>query len=128
MEIEQEISNISGSATSAVDIITNKRSIKTTVQLEDGQLLVLGGLIDEKVIESEQKVPILGDIPILGALFRSSKNTKVKQNLLVLIRTTIIKDSDSAKLLSHKKYNFMRDLQIENNAIDGIGPVLVPYE
>ncbi len=128
LEIEQEISNISGSATSAVDIVTNKRSIKTTVQLEDGALLVLGGLIDEVDVQTEQKVPILGDIPILGALFRSSKSTKVKQNLLVLIRATIIKNSASARLLSYKKYNFMRDLQIERNGEDGIGPVLVPYE
>jgi general secretion pathway protein D len=128
MEIEQEVSSISGSTTSAVDIVTNKRSIKTTVQLEDGALLVLGGLIDEVVVQTEQKVPFLGDIPILGALFRSSKDTKVKQNLLVLIRATIIKDPDTAKFLSYKKYNYMRDLQIESNGEDGAGPVLVPYE
>ena len=129
MELEQEVSNISGSATSAVDIVTNKRSIKTTVQLEDGELLVLGGLIDEKVIKSEQKVPGLGDIPFIGALFRSSKNTKVKQNLLVFIRATIIKDPDKARQLSKRKYNFMRDAQLLNIKEGEIGsPVLSPYE
>ncbi|MEM7563614.1 MAG: type II secretion system secretin GspD [Pseudomonadota bacterium] len=128
MDIEQEVSNISGSATGAVDIVTNKRSIKTTVQLEDGALLVLGGLIDEQVINSEQKIPVLGDIPILGALFRSSRTTQVKQNLVVFIRSTIIKDPDKAKLLSFKKYNFMRDLQLDSIDEDGLGPVLVPYE
>jgi general secretion pathway protein D len=130
MEIEQEVSNISGTATNAVDIVTNKRSIKTTVQLEDGALLVLGGLIDEAVIESEQKVPGLGDIPILGALFRFSTSSKVKRNLLVFIRATIIKDPDRANLLSYKKYNFMRDLQLRamSGELNQIPPALVPYE
>ncbi len=129
MEIEQEVSNISGSATGAVDIVTNKRSIKTTVQLEDGELLILGGLIDENVVKSEQKIPGLGDIPILGALFRTSKTTKVKQNLLVFIRSTIIKDPDKARQLSQRKYNFMRDAQLANVKEGEIGsPVLSPYE
>ena len=129
MDIEQEVSNVAGTASSAVDIVTNKRSIRTTVQLEDGSMLVLGGLIDENVINSEQKVPLLGDIPVLGALFRSTRLTKVKQNLMVFIRATIIKDPDKARLLSYNKYNFMRDLQLESNSIDDVlGPVLVPYE
>lgn len=130
MEIEQEVSNISGTATSAVDIVTNKRSIKTTVQLEDGALLVLGGLIDESVRESEQKVPGLGDIPILGALFRFKTTRNEKKNLLVFIRATIIKDPDRAQLLSYRKYNFMRDLQLRaiNGELNRLPPALVPYE
>ena len=128
LEIEQEVSNVASSSASTVDIITNKRSIKTTVQLEDSALLVLGGLIDENVRVSEQKVPLLGDIPVLGALFRSKSESKIKQNLLVFIRSTIIKDPDRAKLLSLQKYNFMRDLQIEGNTDEMLGPVLVPYE
>ena len=129
LEIEQEVSNVSSSSASTVDIITNKRSIKTTVQLEDSAMLVLGGLIDENVRVSEQKIPLLGDIPVLGALFRSKSEAKIKQNLLVFIRSTIIKDPDRAKLLSLQKYNFMRDLQIEGNSTDEmLGPVLVPYE
>ncbi|MDH3537670.1 MAG: type II secretion system secretin GspD, partial [Gammaproteobacteria bacterium] len=128
MEIEQEVSNVVGSSTGAVDIVTNKRSIKTTVQLDDGALLVLGGLIDERITESEQKIPGLGDIPILGALFRSTKATKVKQNLLVFIRSTIIKDPEKARTLSLGKYNFMRDLQLEGLEQSPLGPVLVPYE
>jgi general secretion pathway protein D len=128
MEIEQEVSNISGTATNAVDIVTNKRSIKTTVQLEDGELLVLGGLIDETIVESEQKVPLLGDIPYLGALFRYKRETGRKQNLLVFIRSTIIKDPEKARQLSLGKYNFMRDLQLEDLKYDPMAPVLVPYE
>ncbi|MFT5503701.1 MAG: general secretion pathway protein D [Gammaproteobacteria bacterium] len=129
MEIEQEVSNISGSATGAVDIITNKRSIKTTVQLEDGQLLVLGGLIDEKTVDTEQKVPGLGDLPVIGALFRSSKKTNIKQNLLVFIRASIIKDPVKARMLSKRKYNFMRDVQLQSMDVNELDkPVLIPYQ
>ena len=129
MAIEQEVSNVSPSAESAVDIITNKRSIKTTVQLEDGELLILGGLISDEVRKVEQKIPFLGDIPFLGALFRSSSNQTVKQNLLVFIRATIIKDPEKARQLSKRKYNFMRDAQLSNIKEGEVGsPVLSPYE
>lgn len=127
--IEQEVSNVSATATSAVDIIINKRVIKTTVLLADGELLVLGGLIDDKVIETVQKVPFLGDIPILGALFRSTKLTKAKQTLVVFIRASIIRDPNKARALSRRKYNFMRDLQLQNfDEEDPIIPVLEPFQ
>lgn len=129
MSIEHEVSSISGSTTSAVDIVTNKRSIKTTVQLQDGELLVLGGLIDDKVVNTVQKVPGLGDIPILGALFRATKLTKFKQNLLVFIRASIIKDPVKARSLSRSKYNFMREVQLERVKQDPpFIPVLDPLE
>ncbi len=128
LEIEQEVSDIAGSSTGAVDLITTKRMIKTTVQLEDGGMLILGGLISDKVIQTEQKIPLLGDIPVLGALFRSRKDSTVKQNLMVFIRSTIIKDTELARTLSSKKYNFMRELQLQSVGDDPVGPVLVPYE
>ena len=129
MDIDQEVSNISGSATGAVDLVTNKRSLKTMVQLEDGELLVLGGLIDEILVETEQKVPFLGDIPIVGALFRASKMSKKKRNLLVFIRATIIKDPKKARLLSQRKYNFMREKQLgKREQIDPLVPVLEALE
>jgi general secretion pathway protein D len=131
LEIEQEVSAILASATGAVDIVTSKRLIRTTVQLEDGQMLVLGGLIDDAFIDSEQKVPFLGDIPGIGWLFRSTSTTKVKRNLMVFIRATILKDSATARLISMNKYNLIRDLQIEENKDEDesiMGPVLVPYE
>jgi len=129
MSIEQEVSAISGSSTSAVDIITNKRSIKTTVQLEDGELLILGGMIDEKVVNTEQKVPGLGDIPIIGLLFRSTQLTKVKQNLLIFIKATIIKDPEKARNLSRRKYEFMRNIQLQQIDEDlKYIPVLDPLE
>jgi len=129
LEIEQEVSAINASATGAVDIVTTIRKIHTTVQLEDEQMLVLGGLMDDAFIDSEQKVPFLGDIPGLGWLFRSTSTTKVKRNLMVFIRATILKDPDKARMMSMNKYNFIRDLQIEENEDETIlGPVLVPYE
>jgi len=114
LDIDQEVSTVSQAATSAVDLVTNKRAIKTAVQLEDGQLLVLGGLIDDTVIKVQQKIPFLGDIPFLGALFRSNSTRRIKQNLLVFIRATIIRDPELARDLSQKKYNFMRNIQLLN--------------
>ena len=128
LELEQEVSSIAASSVGATDIITNKRSIHTTVQLADAEMLVLGGLIDEAFTETQQKVPFFGDIPGLGVLFRSTKTDKVKRNLMVFIRATIIKDGDKAQIMSQNKYNFIRDLQIENREAHPLGPVLVPYD
>lgn len=123
LTIEQEVSNIAG--TTGVDIITNKRSIKNSVLVEDGDTIVLGGLVDDDVQESVQKVPILGDIPLLGHLFKSQKSTKVKRNLLVFIRPTIIRDAESMSQLSARKYDSMRKVQLEAQD-DGIN--LMPGE
>ncbi|MFA9420902.1 MAG: type II secretion system secretin GspD [Gammaproteobacteria bacterium] len=115
MQIEQEVSSISLTSVIASDVVTNKRQIKATIQLEDGELLVLGGLIDDVVLNQVQKVPLLGDIPVIGQLFRSTTKSNKKNNLLVFIRATIIKDPDIARSLSHRKYNYMRDTQLLNN-------------
>jgi len=128
LDIQQEVSAIAASSRGAVDIVTTKRSISTTVQLEDGEMLVLGGLIDDAYIDNEQKIPLLGDIPVLGALFRNKSTSKVKRNLMVFIRSTVIKDPTKARVLSQNKYNFMRDLQLESNVDGALGPQLVPYE
>jgi len=128
LELEQEVSSIAASSAGATDIITNKRSIRTTVQLADAEMLVLGGLIDEAFNETKQKVPFLGDIPGLGVLFRSTKTNKVKRNLMVFIRATIIKNGAKAEILSQNKYNFIRDLQIKNREQHPLGPVLMPYD
>ena len=129
LELYQEVSAINASPTNTVDIVTTKRAISTTVQLEDEEMLVLGGLIDDAFRDSEQKVPFLGDLPGIGGLFRSTRTQKVKRNLMVFIRATIIKDPAKARSLSINKYNFMRDIQLqENEGEDILGPVLVPYE
>lgn len=112
LDVVQEVSSIAPSS-AAADIITNKRSIKTNVLVEDGQVVVLGGLIQEDLIESEQKVPGLGDIPLLGWLFRYQRTTKIKTNLMVFIHPTIIKDSQTMLSLTGEKYNFLRSKQLK---------------
>ena len=94
LEIEQEISSIAPSVqqVSNTDIITNKRSIKSTILAENGQVIVLGGLIQDDVVQAESKVPLLGDIPWLGKLFRSTKDTHTKRNLMVFLRPTVVLD------------------------------------
>nr|WP_246019550.1 type II secretion system secretin GspD [Corallincola spongiicola] len=108
--IEQEVSSISG--TTEVDITINKRELKTTVMADDGGTIVLGGLIDEDAQESVSKVPLLGDIPWIGELFRSTSTTKRKRNLLVFIRPTIVRDDMTMNEISNRKYNFIRAQQL----------------
>jgi len=110
LKISQEISSIAESATGAADLITNQRTIDTTVIVEDGGILVLGGLIEDTLRESTQKVPILGSIPLIGALFRNRSVDKVKTNLMVFIRPTILRDGTEATNATHAKYNYTRDL------------------
>ncbi|WP_301774414.1 type II secretion system secretin GspD [Pseudidiomarina terrestris] len=109
--IEQEVSSLSGAT--AVDITINKRSLKTTVMADDGETIVLGGLIDEDVQESESKIPLLGDIPLVGALFRSTSTTRQKRNLMIFLRPTIVRDTSTAQGLSSRKYNYMRAQQLK---------------
>ena len=111
LTIEQEVSSIAG-ATGA-DIVTNKRQINTVVLAQNGQTIVLGGLIDDNIQESSQKVPLLGDIPILGNLFSSKATNKIKRNLMVFIRPSIIEDAAGFDSLSSRKYNFMRAQQLD---------------
>lgn len=111
LTIEQEVSSVSGAT--GVDISINKREIKTTVMADNGATVILGGLIDEDVQESVQKVPLLGDIPVLGHLFKSTSNTKRKRNLMVFLRPTIIRDGELMNDLSKEKYNYIRALEVE---------------
>lgn len=114
LQIEQEVSSIAGST--GADIITNKRQISTTVQVNDGGMVVLGGLIDEDIQESTEKVPVLGDIPLLGSLFSSNRTTKTKRNLMVFIRPKILRDERSIHELSSRKYNYIRGKQLDMRA------------
>jgi len=111
LTIEQEVSSIAGAA--GADIITNKRQIKTSVLVNNGQTIVLGGLIDDDIQESAQKVPLLGDLPLIGSLFSSKATKKIKRNLMVFIRPKIISDAAGADDISSRKYNYMRAQQID---------------
>lgn len=110
LEIEQEISSV-GEKADAVDIVTNKRSIKTTVLVEDRQMIVLGGLLDDTLSENVQKVPLLGDLPVLGNLFKSRKSTKTKRNLMVFLQPSILRDAAYYTETSAAKYNYIRGRQ-----------------
>ena len=120
--IEQEVSSVSGAT--SVDIAINKREIKTTVIVDDGGTIVLGGLIDEDVQESVSKVPLLGDIPVLGNLFKTTTTSKRKRNLMVFIRPTIVRDGITMNKISHRKYNFIRAEQLKRQAE---GVPLMPF-
>ncbi|MGC9494260.1 type II secretion system secretin GspD [Vibrio genomosp. F10] len=111
LDIEQEVSNVLG-AQGAVDVRFAKRQLNTSVMVEDGQMIVLGGLIDERALESESKVPILGDIPFLGYLFKSTSTQVEKKNLMVFIKPTIIRDGMTADGITQRKYNFIRAEQL----------------
>jgi len=111
LKIAQEISSLLPSS-AAVDLITSNRSINTTVIVQDGATLVLGGLIQDQVSEKQQRVPILGRIPLLGALFRHNETTKAKTNLMVFIKPTILRDNVQAAFETNSKYNYIRDQQL----------------
>ena len=130
LQIEQETSSISQGAQGAVDLITDRRRIATTVFVNDGSILVLGGLIDDQLREVEQRVPALGRIPVVGALFRSQSTELEKTNLMVFIRPTILRDGIEATLQTDAKYRYIRDLQLEGSTSsvqlmrDEVRPVL----
>nr|WP_157097583.1 type II secretion system secretin GspD [Photobacterium sp. J15] len=111
LKIEQEVSNVLG-AEGAVDVRFSKRQLTTSVLVQDKQMIVLGGLISEEVNENEQKIPILGDIPILGHLFKSTTTSKGKTNLMVFIKPTIIRDGMTADGITQRKYNYIRAEQL----------------
>ncbi len=122
LDIDQEISGVAG--TTGVDIVTNKRQIKNSVLVEDGATIVLGGIIKEDVQESVSKVPILGDIPLLGHLFKSQSSKKRKTHVMVFIKPTIMR-GEQEQVISSAKYNALRARQLQARE-DGIN--LMPFE
>ena len=114
MQIFQESSSLSdrvAPGTSNAGPSTDKRSIESTVTVDDGQILVLGGLIEDKYTENKSKVPLLGDIPYLGALFRSESRTKTRTNLMVFLRPVVMRDADTANRISLERYDLIRGQQ-----------------
>ena len=112
LKIKIEVSGVAGVMTSGIDLITNKRAIETTALVDNNQIIVLGGLVDEDIQETLSKVPVLGSIPLIGRLFQSTSSTVVKRNLMVFLRPTILIDSDSSNSLSEDKYNYIKARQI----------------
>lgn len=117
LKIEQEASGIAAAASqvSTTDLVTNKRTISTRVLVDDGGMIVLGGLIEDRLTESESRVPVLGKIPVLGALFRVRNTQKTKTNLMVFIRPRVLRTAEQAAIETNSKYNYLRDLQLQRN-------------
>lgn len=134
LDIDLEASSLAPNSSGAVDLITNKRKLTTTVLVPDGGMLVLGGLTSEELRETVQKVPGLGDIPLLGNLFKNRSTTKERRNLLVFLKPTIARDGITEAAISSEKYNYIRSEQIRaREESDGLlnrdeMPVLPEYE
>jgi general secretion pathway protein D len=111
LNIEQEVSDVS--STSPDGIETSTREIKTTVIVDDSEIIVLGGLIKDKIEDGTSKVPLLGDLPLVGNLFRSSKSSLNKQNLMVFLVPRIIRNNEDNKVITSSQYDKMRSLQLE---------------
>jgi general secretion pathway protein D len=103
------LSGVSGDAGPS----TNKRSIESNVVVDDGQIIVLGGLIEDRYTDNKSKVPLLGDIPYVGALFRSESRTKTRTNLMVFLRPVVMRDADTTNKLSVDRYEQIRGFQRE---------------
>ncbi|GAB4040329.1 MAG: hypothetical protein Fur0014_10760 [Rubrivivax sp.] len=137
MTIFQEQSAVQATAavgTSNAGPSTTKRSIESQVVVDDGQIIVLGGLVKDEFIENKAKVPLLGDIPYLGALFRSESREKRRTNLMVFLRPVVMRDQNSASKLSQERYEQLRQLQEQMQPTPnpvlpvGEGPVLAPLQ
>ncbi|MFT4719508.1 MAG: general secretion pathway protein D [Candidatus Azotimanducaceae bacterium] len=119
LEIHQEVSEVDQTSISSIgtdgsaDLITNKRTIDTTVLADDREIIILGGLIRDKVTEVNSRVPILGDIPILGHLFKSSNKIREKQNLLVFLRPTVLSSKEEVRDETLRKYSGIWEVEIE---------------
>ncbi len=114
LDISQEVSSLSNTSVvlQASDLITNERVLQTKVLAADGRVVVLGGLIKDDVQDASQKVPLLGDIPLLGRLFRNDAVQVIKTNLLIFIRPTIIRDDEQLAGATADKYRYIRDQQV----------------
>jgi len=136
LEVEQEISSVSNTTVQGqADLITNRRSIDAVVQVDDGQVIALGGLIQDDVIDTIEWVPILGKIPVIGNLFKSKSKTAIKRNLMVFLKPRIIRSAEELETVSKDKYDEVRrDGRISQKASsrflinDSAPPVLDDYD
>ena len=124
MAIFQEVSSVQpGSVNSATGLITNKRSIESNVLVEDGSIIVLGGLLQDEYSGNQDKVPGLGDLPVFGNLFKSESRSRKKTNLMVFLRPVVVRDATATNALSMDRYDFMRTNQQQTQPVNS---ALVP--
>jgi general secretion pathway protein D len=112
------VSSVADTANPA-GVITNTRSIESTVLVDDGQIIVLGGLIQDAVNGGVSKVPLLGNLPLLGGLFRYNNHSRSKTNLMVFLRPTILRDAQSANAVSSERYDYIRGQQTHAESARG---------
>lgn len=122
LDIYQEVSSIDEQNSGTAGIVTNKRALDTSVLLDDGQIMVLGGLLEDSVHNAQDAVPLLGDIPLLGHLFRYERRQRVKTNLMIFLRPFVIRDAQAGRGFTQDRYNFMRAAQ--SQAQPGRHPIL----
>jgi len=127
LKISIESSSVLPTSVSAVDITTQKRTITTNVLIDDGGVVVLGGLISHTDQKSDQKIPVLGSIPLVGNLFKTRKAEGAKNNLMIFIRPKILRDATQAAFQSDSKYNYMMDQQKKYNKTEWDVPILPPH-
>jgi general secretion pathway protein D len=106
------VSSVDPASVSSVSgIITNKRSIESSVLVDDGAIVVLGGLLSDEYSGNQQKVPVLGDVPVFGNLFKTERRTRSKKNLMVFLRPVVVRDAVQTDMLSLDRYELMRGKQ-----------------
>ena len=114
--LRQEVSSIAGPVTNnSSDLILNKREIQTTMTVDDGQIMAIGGLLDDNERRTIEKIPLLGDIPVIGELFRSRAKSRGKTNLMVFIRPTILRSAADAQAIAERRYGYIRGQQLAGN-------------
>jgi general secretion pathway protein D len=127
VNVYEEVSSVSDT-TNPAGIIINKRALESTVLIDDGSIIVLGGLIQDSQLDSTQKIPFLGDIPVAGALFRYDNRTRSKTNLMVFLRPTIVRNSSIGGMLTTDRYDYIigeqKAMKTDPNAIPPILPDL----
>ncbi len=118
LQIYQEVSSIDPLTTNAAGVVTNKRSIESTVLVDDGRIVVLGGLIQDDVQDGDTKVPFFGDLPVVGNLFKYQTRQQVKTNLMVFLRPYVLKNADASTDITGDRYDYIRNLQ-QGNRLNG---------
>jgi len=133
LQIFQEVSSVDESSRNAVSgLITNKSSIESNVLVEDGSIVVLGGLLKDAYSDADQKIPGLGDLPVVGNLFKSTQRNRTKTNLMVFLRPVVLRDGEKTDRLSLDRYELMRGMQVESQPTPSIitpinqGPLVPP--
>jgi general secretion pathway protein D len=125
LKIEQEASSLAPTPEGSVDLVTNKRTITTNVLVDNGGIIVLGGLIRDELLDSEQRVPFLGAIPLIGELFKVRNTQKRKTNFMVFIRPKILRDGIQTAIETNSKYNMLREMRLK---LHGGKAPLLPFE